>query len=60
MSSISAQGHFMAHCGRSSDKKKRKKPVGPFLCGEKEEIKHTEHYLNNIKAMIQENKRQEV
>lgn len=30
------------------------------LCEEKKEIKYTEHYLNNIKAMIQENKRQEI
>lgn len=29
-------------------------------CEEKKEIKYTEHYLNNIKAMIQENKRQEI
>lgn len=27
---------------------------------EKKEIKYTQHYLNNIKAMIQENKRQEI
>ena len=30
------------------------------FCGEKKEIKYTQHYLNNIKAMIQENKRQEI
>lgn len=30
------------------------------LCEEKKEIKYTEHYLNNIKAMIRENKRQEI
>ena len=30
------------------------------LCEEKKEIKYTEHYLNNIKAKIQGNKRQEI
>jgi hypothetical protein len=29
------------------------------LCEEKK-IKYTEHYLNNIKSMIRENKRQEI
>lgn len=47
---------FITHCERWGDLKK--KLFG--LCEEKREIKYTEHCLNNIKAMIQENKRQEI
>jgi hypothetical protein len=61
MSSISAPGHFYAPTVTDKVIKKTKQNKNLLgLCGEKKEIKHTEHYLNNIKSMIGENKRQEV
>lgn len=60
MSSVLASGLY-GHCGhkviKNNNTKNPKNLLG--LCGEKKEIKHTVHYLNNIEAVTEENKRQE-